>query len=96
VAAAQASGIDVAQLANVRAPLGLDIGADSPAQFAVNVMAEILIVMRGRTGGSLRQRSMSLNSSACLRSGTPMMTGLIDGSAGMLLAGAKAGQLFNV
>lgn len=31
-----------------------------------------------------------------LRSGTPMMTGLIDGSAGMLLAGANSGQLFNV
>lgn len=31
-----------------------------------------------------------------LREGTPMMTGLVDGSAGMLLAGAEPGQLFNV
>ncbi|MDQ3815840.1 MAG: FGGY family carbohydrate kinase [Armatimonadota bacterium] len=31
-----------------------------------------------------------------LTAGTPMMTGLVDGSAGMLLAGAKVGQLFNV
>jgi xylulokinase len=31
-----------------------------------------------------------------LTEGTPMMAGLIDGSAGMLLAGAKVGQLFNV
>ncbi|MEM9158132.1 MAG: FGGY family carbohydrate kinase [Verrucomicrobiota bacterium] len=31
-----------------------------------------------------------------LKEGTPMMTGLIDGSAGMLLAGAEVGQLFNV
>jgi len=31
-----------------------------------------------------------------LREGTPMMAGLVDGSAGMLLAGAKVGQLFNV
>ncbi len=31
-----------------------------------------------------------------LRSGTPMMVGIMDGSAGMLLAGAKPGQLFNV
>lgn len=31
-----------------------------------------------------------------LTAGTPMMTGLVDGSAGMLLAGAKIGQLFNV
>lgn len=31
-----------------------------------------------------------------LLAGLPMMTGLMDGSAGMLLAGAEAGQLFNV
>jgi xylulokinase len=31
-----------------------------------------------------------------LTAGTPMMTGLVDGSAGVLLAGAKVGQLFNV
>lgn len=31
-----------------------------------------------------------------VRQGTPMLTGLMDGSAGMLLAGAKEGQLFNV
>lgn len=31
-----------------------------------------------------------------LTAGTPMMTGIIDGSAGMLLAGANVGQLFNV
>jgi len=31
-----------------------------------------------------------------LRAGTPMLVGMMDGSAGMVLAGAKAGQLFNV
>ncbi|HEX8915613.1 MAG TPA: FGGY family carbohydrate kinase [Humisphaera sp.] len=31
-----------------------------------------------------------------LAEGTPMMTGIVDGSAGMLLAGAKVGQMFNV
>jgi xylulokinase len=31
-----------------------------------------------------------------LRGGTPVMTGLMDGSAGMLLAGGRVGQLFNV
>lgn len=31
-----------------------------------------------------------------LPAGLPMLTGLMDGSAGMLLAGAKVGQLFNV
>lgn len=31
-----------------------------------------------------------------LRAGTPMLVGLMDGSAGMILAGARPGQLFNV
>jgi xylulokinase len=31
-----------------------------------------------------------------LTEGTPMLTGIVDGSAGMLLAGARVGQLFNV
>jgi xylulokinase len=31
-----------------------------------------------------------------LLEGTPVMTGIVDGSAGMLLAGAEPGQLFNV
>lgn len=31
-----------------------------------------------------------------LRAGTPMMVGIMDGSAGMLLAGSRPGQLFNV
>lgn len=31
-----------------------------------------------------------------LRQGTPVLAGLMDGSAGMLLAGARVGQLFNV
>lgn len=31
-----------------------------------------------------------------LREGTPVMTGIMDGSAGMILAGAAHGQLFNV
>lgn len=31
-----------------------------------------------------------------VREGTPMLTGIMDGSAGMLLAGAREGQLFNV
>jgi xanthine dehydrogenase accessory factor len=45
------------KLAAVYAPLGLDIGADSPAEIAVSVMAEILVVLRKRTGEHLRKRA---------------------------------------
>ena len=46
-------GISDEQLARVHAPIGLDIGADSPSEIAVSVLAEILAVLRGRSGESL-------------------------------------------
>ena len=42
------------RLKDVYAPIGLDIGADSPAEIAVSVIAEILKVQRGRNGDHLR------------------------------------------
>jgi len=41
-------------LAQVYAPIGLDIGADAPAEIAVSVLAEVLIVLRKRRGKHLR------------------------------------------
>ena len=48
-------GVSEEQLARVYAPLGLDIGADSPAEIAVSCVAEILAVLRGRSGRHLRK-----------------------------------------
>jgi len=44
------AGITHDQLATVHAPIGLDIGADSPAEIAVSVLAEILMTLRGKSG----------------------------------------------
>jgi len=46
-------GIDPGRLAAVYAPIGLDIGAQSPAEIAVSVAAELLKVRRGGAGESL-------------------------------------------
>jgi xanthine dehydrogenase accessory factor len=48
-------GVPEEKLANVYAPLGLDIGADSPAEIAVSTVAEILAVLRQRTAKHMRQ-----------------------------------------
>jgi xanthine dehydrogenase accessory factor len=48
-------GVSEKKLARVYAPLGLDIGADSPAEIAVSCVAEILAVLRGRSGKHLRR-----------------------------------------
>jgi xanthine dehydrogenase accessory factor len=47
-------GVPDEKLARVYAPLGLDIGADSPAEIAVSTVAEILAVLRQRTAKHLR------------------------------------------
>jgi xanthine/CO dehydrogenase XdhC/CoxF family maturation factor len=48
--------------ARVFAPTGLDIGAETPEQIALSVLAEIQAVMSGRPGTSLRNRPSSIHS----------------------------------
>jgi xanthine dehydrogenase accessory factor len=50
-------GVSAKRLKVVYAPIGLDIGADSPAEIAVSVIAEILKVQRRRRGDHLRLNS---------------------------------------
>ena len=45
--------VSESSLAKVHAPIGLDIGADSPAEIAVSVLAEVMLILRNRAGGHL-------------------------------------------
>ena len=47
------AGVPEEQLRNIRAPIGLDIGAVSPEEVALAIMAEIVAERRGAKGGSL-------------------------------------------
>jgi xanthine dehydrogenase accessory factor len=49
----RAAGITEEELARLHGPLGLDLGAARPAETAVSVVAEVLAVRRGRSGGPL-------------------------------------------
>jgi xanthine dehydrogenase accessory factor len=51
------AGIDESALDRVSGPAGLDIGAHSPAETAVSILAEIMAVRAGRGGGALKQAS---------------------------------------
>jgi len=56
--AIRASGVRVDDATRERlfAPVGLDVGADTPEEIALAVVAEILAARRGRSGDSLRTR----------------------------------------
>jgi xanthine dehydrogenase accessory factor len=43
-------GIDAAQLQRVRAPIGLELEAETPKEIALSIMAEIVMVRRGGSG----------------------------------------------
>ena len=47
-------GVDENRVAEIRAPVGLDIGGRSPEEIAVSVMAEIVAVRHGKAGGMLK------------------------------------------
>jgi xanthine dehydrogenase accessory factor len=51
-----AAGVDEDDLARVSAPVGLDLGALSPEEVALSIMAEIVAVRYGRDGGRLSRR----------------------------------------
>lgn len=53
--ALRGEGIDPAWLNSVRVPVGLDVGAESPAEIALAIMAEIVTVARGKSGRPLRE-----------------------------------------
>lgn len=46
-------GVDPQRLADVHAPIGLDIGAETPEEIALAIVAELVAVRRGGSGGVL-------------------------------------------
>ncbi len=45
-----------AQLERIYAPVGLDLGAETPEEIALSIVAEIQQVRRGKSGGNLREK----------------------------------------
>lgn len=51
-----AEGITADRLRAVHAPIGLDVGAETPEEIAVSIAAELVMIRRGGTGQPLRDR----------------------------------------
>jgi xanthine dehydrogenase accessory factor len=52
------------ELERISGPSGLDIGADSPAETALSMLAEALAVRAGRKGGLLRDSPHRIHAEA--------------------------------
>src|SRR5438309_1147479 len=48
------AGVSEAELERISGPCGLDVGAESPAETALSMLAEILAARAGRSGGPLK------------------------------------------
>lgn len=62
-------GFEDRDLARIHTPIGLDIGARSPEEIALSILAEIVSVRRGHDGGSLRDRKGPIHEAANDRNG---------------------------
>ena len=54
----------LAKTARVFAPIGLDIGAETPDEIALAIVAEVQAVLAGRRGASLRERGGGIHAVA--------------------------------
>ena len=53
-------GFDPAELAKIHTPIGLDIGAETPEEIAISIMAEVIMQRRGGTGATMYHRPARL------------------------------------
>jgi xanthine dehydrogenase accessory factor len=59
-----AEGVDAGKLERISGPCGLDLGADSQPETALSILAEIVALRAGRSGGRLRDSKRRIHAEA--------------------------------
>ena len=57
-------GVDEAELGRISGPCGLDLGAESQSETALSILAEIVALRAGRSGGRLRESKQRIHAQA--------------------------------
>ena len=70
-----AAGVDEELLERIAAPIGLDLGAISPEETALSIMAEVVAVRNGREGGRLSQSAGRIHEVGALIGGLVLAAG---------------------
>jgi xanthine dehydrogenase accessory factor len=60
----RARGVSPEALARVTSPTGLELKAETPEEIAVSILAQIILLRRGGTGGSMAHPAMAMHASA--------------------------------
>jgi ketosteroid isomerase-like protein len=58
------AGLDEETIASIHAPCGLDLGARTPSETAISILAEVIAVRAGRSGESLQETSGPIHAEA--------------------------------
>ena len=59
-----AEGVDAVEFERISGPCGLDVGADSQPETALSILAEIVALRAGRSGGRLRDSKQRIHAEA--------------------------------
>lgn len=64
----RAAGVSDASMDRIRGPIGLDIGAATPEEMAISILAEIIAVRHGRRGGPLTEAAGNIRGESTVSS----------------------------